>query len=315
MEKSRIEITRYTPNRAQEWDNTVEESRNGTFLIKRSYLDYHSDRFVDHSLIFEMDGAIIALLPANEEGTTLYSHQGLTYGGLIMTSRCKGLVVLHIFDLVKQYMQEQGYKELIYKPIPHIYHKRPAEEDIYALFRNGAKVEYCGISSTISLAEEVQFSSLRSRGVKKALTNGLTVKEEADFVKFWDILKENLNQRHSVNPVHSLDEIELLKERFPENIHLYVAYKNSELVAGVVMYKTSVCVHSQYIASSPIGREFGALDLVFSYLIKERYKDVKYFDFGISTENGGLHLNEGLLSQKEGFGASATVYPIYKLTI
>lgn len=306
---------RYEPSMEQVWDMAVEESRNGTFLIKRQYLDYHTDRFTDHSLLFEMNGDIIALFPANEQGSVIYSHQGLTYGGLIMTSRCKGALVLDIFEKILAYYRNLNFVELIYKPIPHIYHTKPAEEDLYALYRNKAQIESCGISSTINLSQEAIFNSLRNRGVKKALVNGVAVKEEFTFGPFWELLTQNLQSRHSVLPVHSLSEIELLKGRFPENIRLYTASKSGELLAGVVIYETKTCVHSQYIATSQKGRDLSALDLLFSYLIKERYREVKYFDFGISTEQKGEILNKGLLSQKEGFGASATIYSSYKITL
>lgn len=306
---------RYNPSMEEEWNITLSESRNGTFLIDRKYLDYHSDRFTDHSLLFELDGEVIALFPANEREGVVYSHQGLTYGGLIMTSRCKGVVVLEIFEMLLSYYRELGFEELIYKPIPHIYHKKPSEEDLYALFRNKAQTISCGISSTINLSEEVSFNSLRTRGIKKALANNVEIKEESDFTKFWEVLTSNLEQRHSVSPVHSISEITLLKSRFPENIRLYTATKDDEILAGVVIYEAGACVHSQYIATSQKGRNLSALDLLFSYLIKERYKDAKYFDFGISTENNGEFLNKGLLSQKEGFGASATIYTSYKIKL
>lgn len=299
----------------EEWNKIVSDSRNGTFLINRKYLDYHSDRFTDHSLLFELDGDTIALFPANERERVIYSHQGLTYGGVIMTARCKGAVVLEMFEMLLSYYREQGFDELIYKPIPHIYHTKPSEEDLYALFRNKAKVISCGISSTINLTEEISFNSLRSRGIKKALSNNIEIKEESDFSSFWEILTTNLEMRHSVSPVHSLAEITLLKSRFPENIHLFTATKEGEVLAGVVIYETGGCIHSQYIASSQEGRNLSALDLLFSYLIKERYKDSKYFDFGISTEENGEILNKGLLSQKEGFGASATIYKSYKIKL
>ncbi|MBQ3556086.1 MAG: GNAT family N-acetyltransferase [Bacteroidales bacterium] len=306
---------RYNSSLASEWDRVVEESRNGTFLFKRNYLDYHSDRFSDHSLMFELGGEIVALLPANQKEGVIYSHQGLTYGGVIMTSRCKGAVVLEIFEKMIGYYRANGIKAIIYKPVPHIYHIKPSEEDIYALYRYKAELYSCGISSTIDLTQEICFNSLRTRGVKKALANNVEIKEEFNFAPFWEMLTQNLQQRHSVSPVHTLKEIEMLRDRFPENIRLYTASQSNELLAGVVIYETATCIHSQYIASSQKGRDLSALDLLFLNLIKERYKEYRYFDFGISTESNGDILNNGLLSQKEGFGATATIYNSYKITL
>lgn len=306
---------RYNSSLASEWDRVVEESRNGTFLFKRNYLDYHSDRFSDHSLMFELGGEIVALLPANQKEWVIYSHQGLTYGGVIMTSRCKGAVVLEIFEKMIGYYRANGIKAIIYKPVPHIYHIKPSEEDIYALYRYKAELYSCGISSTIDLTQEICFNSLRTRGVKKALANNVEIKEELNFAPFWEMLTQNLQQRHSVSPVHTLKEIEMLRDRFPENIRLYTASQSNELLAGVVIYETATCIHSQYIATSQKGRDLSALDLLFLNLIKERYKEYRYFDFGISTESNGDILNNGLLSQKEGFGATATIYNSYKITL
>ena len=306
---------RYNSSLASEWDRVVEESRNGTFLFKRNYLDYHSDRFSDHSLMFELGGEIVALLPANQKEGVIYSHQGLTYGGVIMTSRCKGTVVLEIFEKMIGYYRANGIKAIIYKPVPHIYHIKPSEEDIYALYRYKAELYSCGISSTIDLTQDISFNSLRTRGVKKALANNIEIKEEFNFAPFWEMLTQNLQQRHSVSPVHTLKEIEMLRDRFPENIRLYTASQSNELLAGVVIYETATCIHSQYIASSQKGRDLSALDLLFLNLIKERYKEYRYFDFGISTESNGDILNNGLLSQKEGFGATATIYNSYKITL
>ena len=306
---------RYNSSLASEWDRVVEESRNGTFLFKRNYLDYHSDRFSDHSLMFELGGEIVALLPANQKEGVIYSHQGLTYGGVIMTSRCKGAVVLEIFEKMIGYYRANGIKAIIYKPVPHIYHIKPSEEDIYALYRYKAELYSCGISSTIDLTQDISFNSLRTRGVKKALANNIEIKEEFNFAPFWEMLTQNLQQRHSVSPVHTLKEIEMLRDRFPENIRLYTASQSNELLAGVVIYETATCIHSQYIASSQKGRDLSALDLLFLNLIKERYKEYRYFDFGISTESNGDILNNGLLSQKEGFGATATIYNSYKITL
>ena len=69
------------------------------------------------------------------------------------------------------------------------------------------------------------------------------------------------------------------------------------------------------MASSAIGKEIGALDFVLNDLIKNIYRDYKYFDFGISNENNGQFLNEGLIAQKEGFGARAICHDFYKIKV
>lgn len=69
------------------------------------------------------------------------------------------------------------------------------------------------------------------------------------------------------------------------------------------------------MASTPKGKEIGALDLLIHQLMSDYFKDKRYFNFGISTEDSGKYLNEGLLSQKNGFGARSTVHDFYEINI
>ena len=72
-----ITVEQYSAHMAQRWDEAVSSSRNGTFLHLRGYMDYHSDRFADFSLMACDEGRVVAVMPACREGDTLYSHRGL----------------------------------------------------------------------------------------------------------------------------------------------------------------------------------------------------------------------------------------------
>ena len=122
------------------------------------------------------------------------------------------------------------------------------------------------------------------------------------------MLNDNLRMKHNVKPVHTLNEINYLKKCFDSNIELYSVYKESECVAGVVMYITNNVAHVQYISANESGKKYAALDYLFDHLINQIYKNITYFDFGISVEKHGLYLNEGLSFQKQGFGARGIVY-------
>jgi len=308
-------IIRYTPDWQQQWDDFVRKSKNGTFLFCRGYMDYHADRFTDHSLLFTHNGQLCALLPATTSGNAFSSHSGLTYGGLITDKHITAAKVLEAFILLKDYLIAQGLQSFSYKPIPHIYHSIPAEEDLYALFRIGAKLTARGVSSTIYQSQPLKLPESRKSGLRKAVRAGLIVENTLDFATFWNILNTNLSNRYGVTAVHSLDEIKLLASRFPDEIKLYVAKKNDDILAGVLVYITPTVAHTQYIAASPIGKKCGALDLIIHTLITEVYKSWRFFDFGISTEHGGKLLNESLIYQKEGFGGRATCYDTYSLDL
>lgn len=308
-----IEIKRYINTNKDEWDSLVLRSRNGTFLLYRDYMDYHSDRFIDCSFIFSKKDRIEAVLPGNIKGSTFYSHQGLTYGGLISSEKIVTTDVIEIFNLLKEELKKLGVNEVIYKPIPHIYHKTPAQEDIYALFRLGAIKTDCYISSTIFQNSRIKFSELRRRGVKKSFKAGVTISETKNFSQFWTILNSNLQSRYEKKAVHSLEEIQLLNSRLPNNIRLFTAEYLNSTMAGVVLFAMENIVHVQYIATSEEGKEIGALDHLFDELINNIFSNIPIFDFGHSTEQNGNYLNENLIFQKEGFGGRGIVYEIYKL--
>ena len=305
-------IIKYDESQKKLWNDFVDNAKNSTFLFKREYMDYHSARFKDESLLIFRKEKLFALLPANVINDTLYSHQGLTYGGLILDKKANVGDVLLAFECINTYLKSIGIKRVYYKAIPHIYHQIPSEEDLYALYRLKANVVARNVSSTIYQSDKIRFSELRRRCVKKAIQSNVEICQTNDFASFWDILSSNLATKYSTKPVHKLEEIELLHDRFPENIKLYMAYLDGNPIAGVVIYLTKNVCHIQYISSSQEGKMCGALDMLFDKLINEIYLDYPYFDFGQSTEQNGMYLNENLIFQKEGFGGRSIVYDIYE---
>lgn len=308
------DVVRYVPERAEEWDSFVVESRNGTFLFERAYMDYHADRFRDHSLFLEIQGRPVALLPAHERAKALVSHGGLTYGGLIVGDRATLSTIGHCFDAVLRQMRDEGLERLIYKTIPHIYHRQPAEEDLYALFLRGAERHRRDVLLVLDNQSRGPMQERRTRSLKRASRAGLTVRESHDYAAYWPVLTENLQSKHGVGPVHTLPEIEMLAGRFPENIQLTICTAGERVLGGIVVYASDRVAHLQYIASSAEGREYGALDAVIAHLM-ERWRDRRYFDFGAATEDDGRHVNAGLVEFKEGFGARTVVHDHYTVDV
>ncbi|WP_455584109.1 GNAT family N-acetyltransferase [Bacteroides sp.] len=309
-----LNIVRYTAEQKTAWDSFVAASKNGTFLFMRDYMDYHADRFIDHSLMFYKGGRIIALLPGNITGDTYYTHGGLTYGGFILSHHATATIVLEAFYLLCRYLKETvGMNKIVYRTVPFIYHNYPSGEDLYALFRLNARLTERKISSVVMPEGGCSFNTLRRRKLKLARKNGLKVCQDEAFDVFWAVLEHNLQQRHGRLPVHSMDEIIRLNRHFPEEIKLYRVLDGEEMLGGCVMYLSGEVAHVQYIASTEQGREMGALDILFDELIHQIYVDKRYFDFGVSTEDGGRYLNEGLIFQKEGFGGRAVMYDTYEL--
>ena len=308
-----MEIRRYRREDKELWNSFVNKARNATFLFDRNYMDYHADRLDDNSFMFYHKGKLKAVLPANVAGDTLYSHQGLTYGGLLLDKKATVEDVLECFDSLNSWLRENGISKVVYKALPWIYQQYPSEEDLYALtWKCKAQLISRNIASTIVIDNKLKFAESRKSGIRKALSLNIEVGESNDVDGFWHVLEDNLGNRYNAKPVHTASEMKLLMSRFSNNIRLYVAKMNGEIVGGTLIYVTPQVVHTQYISASVEGKKHGALDLLFDYIINKVYANCRYFDFGKSTEQGGAYLNEPLIFQKEGFGGRGVCYDWYQ---
>lgn len=310
-----LEVRRYTAEQQGEWNSFIATAKNGTFLFDRNYMDYHSDRFSDHSLMFYRDDSLYAVLPANEKEHTLYTHQGLTYGGLVMGTDATTVHVIEIFKMMNSYLREHSIQRVVYKAIPWIYHIVPAEEPLYAMHLTCRyHLLERDASSTVVLSKQLIWKKDRRHGLRVARDNGVRVDFSDDYTSFWPILIENLHVNHNVSPVHSLDEILLLNRRFPKNILFVGAWKNEELLGGCVVYVTPQVVHTQYIAATPMGKQLGVVNAIIDKILSS-FPEHLYMDFGKSTEAHSDILNENLIYQKEGFGARTLCYDTYEWTL
>jgi len=309
-------ILPYDIDKKNTWNDFVRIAKNRHFFFYREYIEYHGDRFEDASLmIYDDSSKLIAILPANRVGQILYSHQGLTFGGLLMSDAMKLEVMLEIFKALQLYLKAQGILSVVYKAIPYIHHIIPAEEDRYALFMHNAALISREANATIYLDEPIKYSDGRKWSIRKAKKEGIDLEQGADFKTFWELLSSVLYEKHKVKPVHSLEEIERLALLFPRNIKLYTAKKSGELLSGAIVYENSRIAHLQYVANGALGRQVGALDLLIDHLIQSVYRSKKYFNFGISNEEKGRVLNAGLMDQKERFGARTIAYDTYEWTL
>lgn len=301
----------YAKADASAWDAVVERSRNGNLLHRRGYMDYHADRFVDQSLMVERNGEVVAVFPANIQDRTVTSHGGLTYAGLITSDALRAESTLAVFEQIGNHYRALGVERVIYKPVPHVFHAYPAEEDLYALHRLGAQLKRRDLSSVIPLQEAFHFTPGRRHAIDKAKRTGIRVQTGADPEAFHGLLSDVLRKHHVV-PTHSLAELRLLQARFPQHIVLHETRNEDDLLAGVLVYDFGRVVHIQYMAVSEKGRRLDALSFLLAELIENTYATRLHFSFGISTEQEGRVLNGGLIAQKEYFGARAVVHDVYE---
>ncbi len=308
-------VKKYSKYYFNEWNVFVKNSKNATFLIDRNYMEYHSHKFVDYSLmIFNDKLRLVALLPLSLHEKEVISHGGLTYGGFVVDHTMSTENMLAIFEEVIKFLEKNKIKKITYKAIPHIYHIRPAEEDLYALFRNEFLLTRRDVSSTINM-RTTRIKGKKINGYKKAKKLGLVLEKTDNSRHILNIAKKNILKKYNVNVVHTPNEMDLLHSKFNNNIHMYnLIYKN-EVIGGAILYLDKKVIHAQYIATTENAKRMRGLDFIIVSIIN-LYKDkYEWFDFGISTENYGKYLNTNLINSKEEFNMSAICYDTYELII
>jgi hypothetical protein len=311
---NQYQVKIYQNSDYEQWNAFISQAKNATFLFHRDFMEYHRDRFEDYSLMVYDNKKLVAVLPANRVGEQLYSHQGLSYGGLVYQEDIRLNTVVKVFQSVLFFLNENGVLQLQLKILPSIYHQKAAQEIDYVLFLLEAKLIRRDSLSVIDLTEDFIFSKLRKRGIQKGIKNKLIIKEENSFDAFWNqVLIPNLENRHEAKPVHTVAEITKLKDLFPENIKQFNVYKGEQIIAGTTVFETNKVAHCQYISKFEKEGNLGSLDFLYDFLINDKYKDKRYFDFGISNEGQGKKLNEGLSNWKESFGASTIIHDFYEV--
>ena len=304
----------YQKNDFDIWNNFVSEAKNATFLFDRNFMEYHVNRFTDYSLLIFDSDKLVALLPANRAEATVFSHQGLTYGGLIYDKNIKLSAVVYILKSVLFFLNQNKIEKLVVKLIPSFYCDFFSDELEYSLFAASARLIQIDSLSTLDLSKPFIVSKTRKESIRRGEKNGLIIKEEFSFDAFWnEILMPNLELKHQAKPVHTLAEITYLKSNFPKNIRQFNVYKGDTIVAGTTVFVSKNVAHPQYVSGNINKNELGSLDYLYHHLIKNVFADKTFFDFGISNENKGKNINEGLLFWKESFGAKTVSQRFYEV--
>ena len=309
---SNYRVEKYTKENRLAWDTFISGAKNATFLFARDFMEYHSDRFTDYSLLLYKDDLLYAVLPANIVGDKLYSHKGLTYGSLVLSKSAKLLYTFEAFKALLAFLDAKAISTLELRNIPTFYNTMPSDELSYFLFKANATLIKRDALMVIDTSTKIKFQKNRREGINKAKRNGLTIAVEHNFEGFWnEILIPNLQKKHGVAPVHSLEEIQLLAAKFPDHIKQVNVYKDNVIVAGTTLFLTKTTIHPQYVSGNSDKNAFGSLDLAYDYIINHFDSSKRYFDFNISSEENGTALNSGLIFWKESCGARTYVADNY----
>ncbi len=324
MLESQIRAVQYTDAHSMQWDNFVAASPTGTMLHTRRFLSYHGQRFEDVSLLFfDASGTLCGLLPAavsRDDHTLVVSHPGATYGGILLAPQKTGLAAFAILASACQFFLRRDFKRFQYKSVPPHIHHPLSQVDVYALWRLGAKFYRRDLWSLIDLRQPRWIKNSRRLKLRQAGEHGLKVTEdnsEQAYEVFYAILVQCLASRHGVTPVHSLEEMKQLYQRFPDKISLWIAVDSSgECVAGVWIFNMDMAAHMQYGATTIAGREKSAEDYVLNAIIENCVaRAIPFFSLGTSTESDGRFLNENLFAYKASFGASSVTQDFYEIDL
>jgi len=315
-----LSLRAYTDSDFERWDSFCDnDAYQATFLHTRRYISYHKKRFKDLSLILEVDGKCIGLFPAAENPLNkleVVSHPGLSYGGLLFGEKLQGNAIYAALKLIAGHYSSQGYESLIYKAVPTFYHKISAEDDCHALHLLGAKLNRADLTTLIDLNNRAPLSNLRKRSLKKALNHKVEISTNPSCLpELWEVICSNLKKTHNTAPVHSYSEIKLLVDRFPSHIECVSGFYQGSVIAGAILFQTRKVTHTQYVGASELGKSISALDLVLEYSIEKSKPNKSWFDFGISTENQGKWINEGLQNYKIGFGGGNKMHTFFELDL
>lgn len=306
-----VRIARYEDTMKLQWNSFSASAANATFLHQRHYMDYHRDRFIDHSLLFYEQEKLIAVLPCNEKENCLHSHGGLTYGGMLTQAGTRTTHIIDAFTALAGYLRENGLDGLFYKPVPSIFHRHRTESDLYALHQNRAILTGRDICTAIDLREN-RMPAKKVAGMRKAISCGLEIRPSTDFASFFAVVNEGLEAKYGVQATHTADEMKRLHAAFPDNIILRLAIQNEKILGGALLYVCGPTLHAQYIAQNDVGMKHRCLDLMVHHIIST-FTGFTWFSFGISSENKGQRTNTGLLNSKEEFMTSAICFDHYHL--
>lgn len=306
----RIEVRRYEPALSGDWEHVVRNAKNAIFQFERGFMEYHADRFEELSAVAYLESHPVAVFPGTIDRASgaVTSHPGLTFGGIVLLRELRADAGLALIDAVLDALAGWGGNALTVKLMPPVFGSYPCGELDYVLWRRGFQLVRRDLSSILPLTNSLPFNSSKAQGVRKARKLGMLV-TGGEIGPFHTLLEVVLREQKGIAPVHSRAELELLMERFPERIFVRAAQMEGELFAGVLVFDYGHVWHTQYMVSSARGRETGALDLVIDEVVREAStRGAGYLSFGISTEAAGRTLNEGLLWQKESFGARSITH-------
>jgi hypothetical protein len=292
------------PAEAAAWNALVRTASNGHIMALWEFFHYHESRFQNVPLVFRRGGRWLGVLPANRTTEdTLWSHQGVSFGGLIIARRTRLADVIEMWAQLRLFMQREGLRRLCYRPAPHPYHLAPREDDLYSLTQAGATIVDTKLHAMVRCHMKTPPRREWDRHVRRAATAGITVGVGRDIRAFWPHALAVL-QKHGREPVHALEDILLLQGRLPDDLLLLnAASPAGDFLAGVLVLVSPAAITVLYLGETEEGRHFGAGRLLYNHFITAPEFSGRWLDMGQWADTETRAELDSLLSFKESAGA------------
>lgn len=298
-----IQIQKYSDHLHSDWDLFIDQ-HIGIFLFTRKFIRYHKDRFIDHSLLFYKNKSLIAVLPAWNVQNQLYSHPGLTFGGILFKKGLKNDIIHSVFKCFDNYVIKNNFERIIYKSIPSWY---TLTAEHYYLHQSFYQISRILVNHIIDLNKPLNFNAVRRREIKK-FSATIDCRYEDDVTNYYPFLERNIAAKFQNKPLHSLEDLMYLLSKFPQNIKAFCGYLNDNLVGLIILFIFKKVVKCQYISSSIDGNNHSIIPVMMNDLIDQFKTSHSYLDLGTSMiENDKL--NHSLAWFKESIGAIPV--PVY----
>lgn len=308
-----VELRQYNDTLEKEWDAFIEKNkRNATFLHSRQFFKHNPlNSGDDASLLFYKKDKLKGVLPANlykkDDQLVLHSHPRSTYGGFVIENAAGAAEAMEIVAATVDFAKHNHVNEIIIRNPFRIFHQVPTDETDYAMWYYGFVIKSREIECAIKLDEHAQlrYENGAKYNIKKAVKT-VEVRETNDFERFWEMLTKNLQEKHGIKPVHTLEQFQhLVNLCGQDKVKLMGGFIEGKMVCGVLLFVfTPIALHAQYIASDDNYQDIrplnAVIDLIIKWGIENKYS---YFNLGTPNEDSGRILNYGLAHFKEGFGA------------
>jgi hypothetical protein len=310
----------FTKALTPDWDAVTRKAVNGHFMFERNFMDYHADRFDDHSLLFYDDRVSddrepIALLPAHRKGGDLISHEGLPFAGLLWTADVRMNAMTECVEALVEHMATHDFSRLFYAPVPAPYKRFHDDEDIYQIERAGAVLAGTKVGCSALIGSNPGISKNRREIVNRGARRGLRFEKRIALADSYRIISTFLEERFQKRPVHTLAELELLTQRFPEEIRCDGVFHEDELVHAMITFHSETCVRAQYTGGTSRGHDLHAQDFAFVSLLEAPEMQGRWFDFGTSMNPETGDLQSKLHWYKETLGGRTSLVRTYMLDL